>query len=63
MYWGVTPFLVRHAESIEIMLEYVNQALMNWTSLQPGQQIVLVCGYPLNSGLPANLALLHTIGN
>jgi pyruvate kinase len=62
MYWGVKPFLVRHAESIEIMLDYVNQALVEWSTVQPGQQVVLVCGYPLNSGLPANLALLHTVG-
>lgn len=63
MYWGVSPFLVRHAESIETMLGYVNQALSEWSNIQPGQQIVLICGYPLYSGKPANLALLHTVGN
>ena len=62
LYWGVKPFLIQHAKSIENMLWHVNKALMECTPVCEGQQIVLICGYPLNSGLPANLALLHTVG-
>ena len=63
MYWGVIPFLTEHASSLEVMLECVNQTLIGSSLYRPGQQVVLICGYPLNSGAPANLALLHTLGN
>lgn len=62
MYWGVRGHLVPHAETIEEMLGVVDQALRDCTPIQPGQQVVLICGYPIGSGVPANLALLHTVG-
>ena len=62
MYWGVTPYLVPHANTIEEMLTAVETALMATQALQPGQQVVLICGYPVNKVRPTNLALLHTIG-
>ena len=61
MYWGIKPYYIEHAVSIEIMLEHVNRALTEASPVQPGQQVVLICGYPLNSGSPANMALLHTV--
>lgn len=63
MVWGVRSHLVPHAETIEIMLAEVDKALVQCTPIQSGQQIVLLCGYPMNSGVPANLALLHTVGS
>jgi pyruvate kinase len=62
MYWGVIPFLVPHANTIEEMLKVVEGALMTTQTLQAGQQVVLICGYPVNSVRPTNLAILHTIG-
>jgi pyruvate kinase len=61
--WGVRSHLVPHAETIEIMLAEVDKALVECNPIQPGQQVVLICGYPMNSGVPANLALLHTVGS
>jgi pyruvate kinase len=62
MYWGVTPYLVPHANTIDEMLKAVESALMASQTLQPGQQVVLICGFPVNEVGPTNLALLHTIG-
>lgn len=62
MYWGVVPYLVPHAETIEAMLGAVEAAMITSTSIQPGQQVVLICGYPIHSVRPTNLALLHTVG-
>jgi pyruvate kinase len=62
LYWGVVPHLVPHAETIEAMLETVEAALVASTPIEPGQQVVLICGFPIQAGLPANLALLHTVG-
>jgi hypothetical protein len=30
--------------------------------VQPGDQVVLVCGFPVGAVRPPNMALLHTIG-
>ncbi len=65
LYWGVTPYLTPHANSIDEMLEAVNRIILSTHSVQPGLQVVLTCGYPLSEyrpGRPANLALLHTVG-
>lgn len=62
LYWGVRGHLVPHAENIETMLDVVDRALTDYTPVEPGQQVVLICGYPIGSGTPANLALLHTVG-
>jgi pyruvate kinase len=59
--WGLRPYLIARAESIEEMTEIVNRAMLESTTIQPGQQVVLVCGYPVSDGRPANLALLHTV--
>jgi len=62
MYWGVIPYLVPHANTIDEMLRAVENVLMTSQTLQPGQQVVLICGFPVNEVRPTNLALLHTIG-
>ncbi len=62
MLWGVTPHLVPHAETVEIMLDRVESALIASTALHPGQEVVLIAGFPIGAMRPANFALLHTIG-
>lgn len=62
LFWGVKPFLTARAANIEEMIRIVDQAMITETPLKPGQQVVLVCGYPVGNGQPANLALLHTVG-
>ncbi len=59
--WGIHPFNVKHSESIEDMLASVKAAMRASTSLTAGQQIVLVCGFPIQETQPANMALLFTI--
>jgi pyruvate kinase len=62
LYWGVTPFLVEHAETIARMLQVVEGAIPTSQTVQPGQQVVMICGYPISAVRPTNMALLHTIG-
>ncbi len=59
--WGVTPQLAPYADTLEDMLRHVDAALMQ--SFQPGDQVVLVCGYPVGAMCPPNMALLHTVGS
>jgi pyruvate kinase len=62
MMWGVTPYLIPHAETVEVMLAHVEAAIISATELQPGQEVVLIAGFPIGAMRTANFALLHEIG-
>ncbi len=62
LYWGVFPHLVPIVHSTEEMLMHVDNAMIASTPIKNGQQIVLVCGFPVGAHKPPNLALLHTVG-
>ena len=59
--WGVTPQLVPYADTLEAMLRHVDAALMK--TVRPGDQVVLVCGFPVGAMGSPNMALLHTVGS
>lgn len=59
--WGVQPHLAKYANSMDDMLSDVDAALLI-SGIQPGQQVVLICGYPVGAQRPPNMALLHTVG-
>jgi pyruvate kinase len=59
--WGVTPQLVPFANTLEDMIQYVDAAMLE-SGFEPGQQVVLVCGFPVGAMRPPNMALLHTVG-
>ena len=60
--WGVNPQRVPFANSLEEMLGYVDSALMRSEIVRSGEQVVLVCGFPVGAVRPPNMALLHTVG-
>jgi pyruvate kinase len=62
-YWGVTPFLVPYANSTENLMEILESTILSSAILTPGQQIVIISGFPVGAWRPPNLALLHTIGD
>jgi pyruvate kinase len=63
MLWGVIPCLVPFVDTLEGMLASVEEAIMTTTPIQPGQQVVLISGFPVGAMCPPNLALLHTVGS
>ncbi|MFH1907238.1 MAG: pyruvate kinase, partial [Chloroflexota bacterium] len=62
MLWGVIPQIVPFADTLEEMLAHVETALRASGSVQPGQQVVLISGFPVGAMRPPNMALLHTLG-
>jgi len=60
--WGVRPQLVPFVNSLEEMLDHVDAELMRSQVVQIGDQVVLVCGFPVGAVRPPNMALLHTVG-
>lgn len=61
--WGVTPFLVPFATSVETMLAHVETAMLASSDLTPGEQVVLISGFPVGEMREPNFALLYTIGS
>lgn len=62
LYWGVVPYLVPFADSVESMIQIVDEIMISRSPIQEGQQVVLVSGFPVAHMGKPNLALLHTIG-
>lgn len=60
--WGVTPHLVPYSDTMEAIIKVMEESLIASTNIQPGQQVVLICGYPVHDIRPANMILLHTMG-
>jgi pyruvate kinase len=60
--WGVFPRLVPFATTVEEMLGHVDRAMLQSGLVSTGQQVVLVCGFPVGAMRPPNMALLHTVG-
>jgi pyruvate kinase len=61
--WGVLPRLVPFATTMEAMLQHVDAAMLQNGMLKPGQQVVLVCGFPVGATRSPNMALLHAVGD
>jgi pyruvate kinase len=61
LYWGVEPYIVPHSETVEEMLDLVKQVIAESTPLQPGQEVVLIAGFPIGAMRSANFLLLHEI--
>jgi pyruvate kinase len=59
--WGVRPQLVPYVNSVEEMLRHVDAALT--TTVRPGDQVVVICGFPVGAMRLPNMALLHTVGS
>ncbi len=62
LYWGVIPYLVPQVDTIKEMVKVVEAAMIASTPIKPGQQVILICGFPIQAVRPTNLALLHTVG-
>lgn len=59
--WGVSAKEVPFANTLEEMIRLLDSALLE-NGVHPGQQVVLVCGFPVGALRPPNMALLHTVG-
>jgi pyruvate kinase len=59
--WGVYPLLVPYVTTLEAMIGYVDTAMME-SGIKQGDQVVMVCGFPVGAMRPPNMALLHNVG-
>jgi pyruvate kinase len=59
--WGVQPRIVPLADTVETMFHCVESALRDSGTVKPGQQVVLVYGFPIMEMRQPNMVLLHTL--
>ena len=53
---------MKYAKTMDDMLSEVDAVLLK-SGIQAGQQVVLVCGFPIGEQRPPNMALLHTVAS
>ena len=59
--WGVVPYLIPTAQSVEEMIEHVRRACLASGLVEAGQQVVMVASLPVGAMGPPNFTLLQTI--
>lgn len=62
LFWGTFPHLVSMSSSLREMVNKADSHLMANGWVQPGQQVVVISGFPVSSVRASNMALLHNIG-
>jgi pyruvate kinase len=60
--WGVTPYLIPQAATVEAMLAHVEAGMLSDSPVRAGQQVIVIAGLPPSKLVPANFILLHTVG-
>jgi pyruvate kinase len=60
--WGVRPYHVPWADTVEEMIGHVETALRESALVRQGGQVVVVSGFPVRDFRQPNMALLHTVG-
>jgi pyruvate kinase len=59
--WGVRPYRIPWADTMEAMIGHVETALVKSGLVLPGGQVVVVSGFPVRESRLPNMALLHTV--
>jgi pyruvate kinase len=60
--WGITPYLIPQADTVEAMLAHVEAGMLYDSPVRAGQQVIVIAGLPPSKLVPANFILLHTVG-
>jgi pyruvate kinase len=60
LYWGVQSFLTPRANNLDEILSIIENSVSQPDHLKSGDQVVLICGYPVQKFRSANLVMLHT---
>jgi len=60
--WGVIPYLVPMSSTLREMVNQADSKLTASGWVEPGQQVVVISGFPVSTVRPSNMALLHNVG-
>ncbi len=62
LFWGAFPHLVSMSPTLRDMVNKADSHLRATGWVQPGQQVVVISGFPVSSVRASNMALLHNVG-
>ena len=62
LFWGAFPHLVPMSPTLRDMVNKADSHLMATGWVHPGQQVVVISGFPVSSIRASNMALLHNVG-
>jgi len=62
LFWGVIPYLVPMSSTLREMVNHADSKLTASGWVEPGQQVVIISGFPVSTVRPSNMALLHNVG-
>jgi pyruvate kinase len=60
--WGVIPYMAPMVSTLREMVNHADIKLVAEGWAKPGQQVVVISGFPVNKVRPSNMALLHNVG-
>jgi pyruvate kinase len=60
--WGVIPYLVPMSSTLREMVNQADNKLTATGWVEPGQQVVIISGFPVSTVRQSNMALLHNVG-
>ena len=60
--WGVRPVNLPLSGTLQEMVNSAGKHLLG-QGFEKGKQVVIICGYPVESIRPPNMALLHSLGD
>jgi len=59
--WGVEPMLVEEVEGLDAMTKLLDEKLKETGKASPGDDVVIIAGFPFSRGVHSNMLLLHTV--
>ena len=62
LFWGVVPHILQKSSTLREMVNRADSRLAADGWATQDQQVVVICGFPVNNGRPPNMALLHNVG-
>jgi pyruvate kinase len=62
LFWGAFPHMITMSPTLRDMVNKADSHLIADGWVQPGQQVVVISGFPVSTVRPSNMALLHNIG-
>jgi len=61
LWWGVTPFVCPYRQSIEAMIDLMEQTLRGRGLVPVGSKVVVMGAIPFGQGLPTNFVQIHQV--
>ena len=63
LHWGVVPFLMKHLENTDIMIDEVERTLVENRQAKRGDDVIITASLPMAATGKTNFLKIHRVGN